>query len=70
MLGSKGILNPLIHGFLRTLCSRNPKTFEIRSFFCEKWLLSHVFAGPKVMYFHASMKYMTFCPLYQIIMSN
>ena len=32
------------------------KTFEIRSFFCEKWLLSHVFLGHKVMHFHASVK--------------
>lgn len=26
------------------------KTFEIRSFFSEKWLLSHVLAGHKVSY--------------------
>ncbi len=32
------------------------KTFEIRPI----GLLSHVFAGPKVMLFHASMKSMTF----------
>ena len=44
------------YGLLRTLCSRNPKTFEIRpiraTFSC--------FTGPKVMLFHASMKCMTF----------
>ena len=28
--------------FFRALRSQNPKTFEIRSFFFEKWLLSHV----------------------------
>ena len=39
MLGSKGILTPMIHGLLRISCSRNPKTPQIRSFFYEKWLL-------------------------------
>ena len=39
MLGSKGILIPMIHGLLRISCSRNPKTPQIRSFFYEKWLL-------------------------------
>ena len=28
MMGSKGILTPLIHGFLRTLCSRKPAEFS------------------------------------------
>ena len=36
------------------------KTFEIRSFFYEKWLLSHVLWVPKVMHFHVNMKCMTF----------
>ena len=39
MLGSKGILTPMIHGLLRISCSRKPKTPQIRSFFYEKWLL-------------------------------
>ena len=39
MLGSKGILTPMIHGLLRISCSRNPKTPQIRSFFYEKLLL-------------------------------
>ena len=39
MLGSKGILTPMIHGLLRISCSCNPKTPQIRSFFYEKWLL-------------------------------
>ena len=45
MLGSKGILTPMIHGLLRISCSRNPKTPQIRSFFYEKWLLFGVLAG-------------------------
>ena len=56
MLGAKGIFPHDTNGLLRTLCSRNPKTFEIRpnraTFSC--------FAGPKVILFHASMKSMTF----------
>ena len=39
MLGSKGILTPMVHGLLCISCSRNPKTPQIRSFFYEKWLL-------------------------------
>ena len=50
------ILSHDTNGLLRTLCSRNPKTFEIRpvraTFSC--------FADPKVILFHASMKSMTF----------
>ena len=46
MLGSKGILPHDTNGLLRTLCSRNPKTFEIRpnqaTFSC--------FADPKVIF--------------------
>ena len=37
----------MIHGLLRALRSRNPKTPQIRSFFCEKWLLFGVLADPK-----------------------
>ena len=46
MLGSKGILTPMIHGLLRISCSRNPKTPQIRSFFYEKWLLFGVLRVP------------------------
>ena len=47
MLGSKGILTPMIHGLLRISCSRNPKTPQIRSFFYEKWLLFGVLRANK-----------------------
>ena len=51
------------NGLLRILCSRNPKTFEIRpnraTFSC--------FAGPQVILFHASMKSMNFWPWYHFI---
>ncbi len=40
------------------------KTFEIRSFFFEKWLLSHVFSVPKVRNRNTSVPFLTFCPLY------
>ena len=60
MLGSKGILTPIIPDFSALRAPEILKTFEIRSFFYEKWLLSHVLAGPKVILFHASMKRMTF----------
>ena len=56
MLGSKGILT-LIPTDCSALCAPTIlKTFEIR----PVGLLSHVFAGLKVMFFHASMKHMTF----------
>ncbi len=47
MLGSKGILPPMIPRIAPHFMLRNPKTPQIRSFFCEKWLLFGVFAGPK-----------------------
>ena len=31
------------------------KTFEICTFFYEKWMLPHIFAVPKVCHRHASM---------------
>jgi len=51
MLGSKGILPPMIHGLLRISCSRNPKTPQIRSFFYEKWLLFGVLRVNKSCFF-------------------
>ena len=51
MLGSKGILTPMIHGLLRISCSRNPKTPQIRSFFYEKWLLFGVLRVNKSCFF-------------------
>jgi hypothetical protein len=36
------------------------QTFEIRSFFFEKRLLSHVWAGPKVTKSYASIRFVTF----------
>ena len=51
MLGSKGILPPMIHGLLRISCSRNPKTPQIRSFFYEKWLLFGVLQVNKSCFF-------------------
>ena len=44
MLGSKGILTPMIHGLLRISCSRNPKTPQIRSFL-RKMATFRCFAG-------------------------
>ena len=56
MLGLKGILTPDTYGLLRTLCFHNPKTFEIR----PNRAIFSCFVGLKVMFFHASMKHMTF----------
>ena len=38
-------------GFLRVYALEILKTFEIRSFFQEKWLLSHVLRVPKSCFF-------------------
>jgi len=54
------------NGLLRTLCSHNPKTFEIRpiraTFSC--------FAGIKGMFFHASMKHMPLIPWFRLYYAN
>ena len=50
MLGAKGILTPMIPDFYSLRAPEILKTFEIRSFFYEKWLLSHVLAGHKGAY--------------------
>ena len=47
MLGSKGILTPLIPNCYVLCTLAILKTFVIRSFFFKKWLLTHVLAGPK-----------------------
>ena len=47
MLGSKGILTPLIPNCYVLCTPAILKTFVIRSFFFKKWLLTHVLAGPK-----------------------
>ncbi|MDY3920483.1 MAG: hypothetical protein SOZ59_16065 [Candidatus Limivivens sp.] len=39
------------------------KTFAIRSFFCEKWLLAHVFRAPIDMKIHEARIFMSICPL-------
>ena len=48
MLGSKGILTPMIPDCFVLRAPTILKTFIIRSFFYEKWLLIHVFDGLKV----------------------
>ena len=45
MLGSKGILTPLIPNCYVLCTPAILKTFVIRSFFFKKWLLTHVFGG-------------------------
>ena len=45
MLGSKGLLPPLIPDCFALRASTILKTFIIRSFFYEKWLLIHVLGG-------------------------
>ena len=47
MLGSKGILTPLIPNCCVLCTLAILKTFVIRSFFFKKWLLTHVLASPK-----------------------
>ena len=48
MLGSKGILTPLIPNCYVLCTPAILKTFVIRSFFFKKWLLTHVFGGSQV----------------------
>ena len=48
MLGSKGILTPLIPNCYVLCTLAILKTFVIRSFFFKKWLLIHVFGGAQV----------------------
>ena len=48
MLGSKGILTPLIPNCYVLCTFAILKTFVICSFFFKKWLLTHVFGGSQV----------------------
>ena len=47
MLESKVFLTPMIPDCFALRAPTILKTFIIRSFFCEKWLLIHVLAGLK-----------------------
>ena len=59
------------HGSLRTSCSRNPEnTSNPLTFSSKKWLLFSVLRSPKVIKFHASMKFMTFCRLSHFILPD
>ena len=42
---------------------KSRKTFGIRSFFYEKWLLPHVLAGPIDTRSYASIRFVSICPL-------
>ena len=70
MLGSKGILTPLIPNCYVLCTLAILKTFVIRSFFFKKWLLTHVFGGSQVQKSsckQACIGFMTFWPWYQNI---
>ena len=67
MLGSKGILTPLIPNCYVLCTPAILKTFVIRSFFFKKWLLTHVFGGSQVQKSsckQACIGFMTFWPWY------
>ena len=67
MLGSKGILTPLIPNCYVLCTLAILKTFVIRSFFFKKWLLTHVFGGTQVQKSsckQACIGFTTFCPWY------
>ena len=51
------------HGLLRTSCSRNPENTSNPLIFLRKMATFRCFALHKVINFHASMKFMTFCRL-------
>ena len=63
MLGSKGLLPPLIPDCFALRASTILKTFIIRSFFCEKWLLFHDLAGFIDIKMYASIHFMSISPL-------
>ena len=67
MLGSKGILTPLIPNCYVLCTPAILKTFVIRSFFFKKWRLTHVFGGSqgyKSSGKQACTGFMTFWPWY------
>ena len=69
MLGSKGILTPLIPNCYVLCTLAILKTFVIRSFFFKKWLLTHVFGGSQVQKSsckQACIGFMTFWPWYHV----
>ena len=73
MLGSKGILTPLIPNCYVLCTPAILKTFVIRSFFFKKWLLTHVFGGSQVQKSsckQACIGFMTFWPWYHVMMHN
>ena len=74
MLGSKGLLPPLIPDCFALRASTILKTFIIRSFFYEKWLLIiHVLGGSqgqKSSCKQACIRFPTFWPWYQNNYSN
>ena len=48
MIQRSKVFEPIMHtDFFAFYAPEILKTFEMRSFFCEKWLLSHVFWVPK-----------------------
>ena len=70
MLGSKGILTPLIPNCYVLCTLAILKTFVIRSFFFKKWLLTHVLGGvqgQKSSCKHACVAFLTFFPWYHHI---
>ena len=69
MLGSKGILPPLIPNCYVLCTLAILKTFVIRSFFFKKWLLTHVLGGSQVQKSsckQACIGFMTFWPWYHV----
>ena len=69
MLGSKGILTPLIPNCYVLCTLAILKTFVIRSFFFKKWLLTHVFGesrDQKSFCKQTCIGFLTFWPWYRI----
>ena len=56
MLGSKAFDPLMLTDFFAFHAHEILKTFKIRTFFCEKWLLSHVLWVPKSSIFMQARK--------------
>ena len=56
MLGSKAFDPLMLTDFFAFHAHEILKTFKIRTFFCEKWLLSHVLWIPKSSIFMQARK--------------
>ena len=69
-VGVKSPFDTMLYGFLRVSRSRNPKNIRNALIFLRKMATFSCFLGPKVMHFHASMKRMTFWPLYHHIVQT